>query len=187
MKRRGLIKNGVWTKQEHRLFLESLIKYGRNWMQMSKYIKGRSPSQCRSHAQKFMLKMSKLGLFLKQINKHPVETNDINYMPASDFNGDKFLQGYMRNDAFFTRSHLNTLKTGEFVKMDSKQNRNLKFQSACNLEGIKTKYPFQYCYRPKMETDLGINIFKKSYKDNLEHCFTIDQIRLICIEPVDNN
>ena len=126
MKRKGQIKNGVWTKQEHRIFLESLIKYGRNWPQISKIIKKRCPSQCRSHAQKFMLKMSKLGLFLKSINKHPNETNEINYLPSSDFNGDKFLQIYLRNDVFFTNSHLNTLKIGELLQMDSKFNRNLK-------------------------------------------------------------
>ena len=50
-------KNGRWTNEEHKLFIESIIKFGNDWKKVEKYIGTRSSTQARSHAQKFFEKM----------------------------------------------------------------------------------------------------------------------------------
>ena len=125
LKRNGQINYGKWTRQEHRLFLENLIKHGRNWLEISKGIKNRSPQQCRSHSQKFTLKMQKLGLFLKFVNKHPSESVSINYAPSKLFDGDKFLKLYMKDDQFFADTEINNLKKGELLVLNSVESKKV--------------------------------------------------------------
>ena len=49
--------SGRWTINEHKKFLEAIIKYGNDWKEVQKYIGTRSSSQARSHAQKFFIKL----------------------------------------------------------------------------------------------------------------------------------
>ncbi|CAN8063394.1 unnamed protein product [Agarophyton chilense] len=51
-----------WTEQEHERFKQSLELYGRNWEQCAKYIGTRRAQLVRSHAQKYLIKLWKLGL-----------------------------------------------------------------------------------------------------------------------------
>ena len=51
--------NGRWTSEEHRLFIEGLAKYGKDWKKIEDHIKSRDGAQIRSHAQKFFLRMTK--------------------------------------------------------------------------------------------------------------------------------
>lgn len=60
-----------WTAEEHRRFEESLELYGRNWEQCAKYIGTRRASLVRSHAQKHLIKLWKLG---KPLPKKLAET-----------------------------------------------------------------------------------------------------------------
>lgn len=53
------MEQGRWTNNEHRLFLEGLIKYGNEWKMVQKHIKSRSSTQARSHAQKFFIRIKK--------------------------------------------------------------------------------------------------------------------------------
>mmetsp|Transcript_30103 Transcript_30103/g.80825 ORF Transcript_30103/g.80825 Transcript_30103/m.80825 type:complete len:364 (+) Transcript_30103:95-1186(+) len=47
-----------WTSEEHRLFLEALEKYGpKNVKAISTYVRTRTPTQVRTHAQKYFLRM----------------------------------------------------------------------------------------------------------------------------------
>ena len=52
-----VLNEGKWTFDEHIKFIEALIKYGKRWKQVQKYINTRSSAQTRSHAQKFLLKL----------------------------------------------------------------------------------------------------------------------------------
>jgi SHAQKYF class myb-like DNA-binding protein len=56
--------NGRWTKEEHNRFIESIILYGNDWKKIQKYVKTRTSTQARSHAQKFLMKL-KNSEFLK--------------------------------------------------------------------------------------------------------------------------
>ena len=50
-------RNGFWFKCEHNKFIEALYLYNCNWLKMQLYIKDRTYSQIRSHAQKFYIKL----------------------------------------------------------------------------------------------------------------------------------
>lgn len=51
-----------WTKEEHTMFLDALKLYERDWKQIGEMIKTKSIIQIRSHAQKYFIKMGKMGL-----------------------------------------------------------------------------------------------------------------------------
>ena len=50
---------GRWTREEHKKFIEGIIKYGNNWKQIQEYVNTRTSTQARSHAQKFFEKIKK--------------------------------------------------------------------------------------------------------------------------------
>ena len=54
---------GRWTYEEHQKFIQGIIKYGLNWNLIHSNIKTRSKFQARSHAQKFLIKLSKNNIF----------------------------------------------------------------------------------------------------------------------------
>jgi SHAQKYF class myb-like DNA-binding protein len=53
------VKNGRWTDEEHVKFIEAIFIYGNEWKKVQNYLKTRTSSQARSHAQKFFLKLRK--------------------------------------------------------------------------------------------------------------------------------
>ena len=48
---------GLWTDEEHQQFLDGMEKYGREWRKVAEILPTRTPTQIRSHAQKFLLKL----------------------------------------------------------------------------------------------------------------------------------
>ena len=56
--------SGRWSQREHLLFVKGCLIYGNFWKKVKKYIKTRSCSQIRSHAQKYLYKLNK-KYFLK--------------------------------------------------------------------------------------------------------------------------
>lgn len=56
-KRIGEFNCGRWTEEEHRRFIEAIIKYGNNWKSVQAHVSTRSSAQARSHAQKFFYKI----------------------------------------------------------------------------------------------------------------------------------
>lgn len=56
--------SGRWTKEEHQIFLFCLHQYGREWKKIAEKIPTRTPAQIRSHAQKYLTKLSKKGQVL---------------------------------------------------------------------------------------------------------------------------
>ncbi|CAE7835938.1 RVE1, partial [Symbiodinium microadriaticum] len=71
---------GRWTPDEHRLFLEGIMLYGKDWKKMQPLIKTRSLVQIRTHAQKVFKKigLKKIGAGLKKggLTKEDVEDLD---------------------------------------------------------------------------------------------------------------
>lgn len=53
------LKTGRWTDEEHELFMEALLIYGKDWDQIELRVKTRDAQHCRSHAQKFFWKIVK--------------------------------------------------------------------------------------------------------------------------------
>ena len=51
--------NGRWSEDEHRRFLEATALYGSKWEKVKEHVQTRSARQIRSHAQKFIIRLSK--------------------------------------------------------------------------------------------------------------------------------
>ena len=51
--------NGRWSYEEHIRFLKGCLLFGNNWKKVENYVKSRTSSQIRSHAQKFLIKLNK--------------------------------------------------------------------------------------------------------------------------------
>ena len=51
------VSTGKWIPEEHNRLLEALKVYGNQWEKVRKYVKTRSASQIRSHAQKYFRKL----------------------------------------------------------------------------------------------------------------------------------
>eukprot|EP00598_Pedospumella_elongata_P010396 CAMPEP_0184999824 /NCGR_PEP_ID=MMETSP1098-20130426/66536_1 /TAXON_ID=89044 /ORGANISM="Spumella elongata, Strain CCAP 955/1" /LENGTH=289 /DNA_ID=CAMNT_0027526897 /DNA_START=32 /DNA_END=901 /DNA_ORIENTATION=+ len=93
---------GRWTPEEHRLFLEGIMLYGKDWKKMQPLIKSRSLVQIRTHAQKVFKKIGLKKAFLMGGNKK-AKTNVVNVnrdgdaapqrMDADEFDGDDTLVG----------------------------------------------------------------------------------------------
>ena len=55
--KKGILNEGRWSYEEHIKFIEALVKFGKNWKDVQKYVGTRTTAQARSHAQKFLLKL----------------------------------------------------------------------------------------------------------------------------------
>ena len=51
--------NGRWGRKEHLMFLGGCLQFGNNWKKVEAYVKTRTSTQIRSHAQKFIKKLEK--------------------------------------------------------------------------------------------------------------------------------
>ena len=54
-------KYNPWTEEEHKLFVEAVRKYGKNWQDIAEYVGTRMRNQIQSHA----------GVFMKQVKVNP--------------------------------------------------------------------------------------------------------------------
>ena len=85
-------KSGRWTLEEHTQFLKALDKFGMKWKKFRKIIKTRTPSQIRSHCQKFFKKLKnckdeELGIDFTLDNIHNMK-DVINHIKSVNENFD---------------------------------------------------------------------------------------------------
>ena len=64
----GKFRTGRWEIDEHKKFIEAIIKYGNDWKLVQKYICTRSSAQARSHAQKFFMKIKRSNILEKNFD-----------------------------------------------------------------------------------------------------------------------
>ncbi len=58
---------------EHQRFIEAILKYGNEWKNVQKYVRTRSSTQARSHAQKFFVKIKKTDLLDNTCNSNSIK------------------------------------------------------------------------------------------------------------------
>ena len=51
---------GRWSEEEHTRFLKGITLYGRNWVKVASFVKTRTSTQVRSHAQKHDMKQNEV-------------------------------------------------------------------------------------------------------------------------------
>ena len=51
--------HGRWTDEEHRLFIEGMTRFKKDWRSIERHIGTRTCSQIRSHAQKYFMRLEK--------------------------------------------------------------------------------------------------------------------------------
>lgn len=61
--RKSVYNIGRWSEEEHRRFIEAILKFGNDWKNVQRHIRTRSSTQSRSHSQKFFLKIKNYDLF----------------------------------------------------------------------------------------------------------------------------
>ena len=83
-------RNGRWTRSEHIRFLQALILYGRDWRAVQKYVRTRSSTQSRSHAQKFLAKIKRKGFSLKEFLDN-IDFDNLEKLSACDIGYDEEL------------------------------------------------------------------------------------------------
>ena len=69
-----VLKKGRWTEDEHSRFLESLMKFGKDWEKIEEYVGTRDILNIRAHAQKFL---SKLVKFIEKGEKRTGKDKDM--------------------------------------------------------------------------------------------------------------
>eukprot|EP01038_Epipyxis_sp_PR26KG_P004877 gene4877-6833_t len=79
----GEESTGRWTSEEHRLFLEGIMLYGKDWKKMQPLIKTRTLVQIRTHAQKVFKKIG-----LKKITSSAELRSKISSLPSEEYDED---------------------------------------------------------------------------------------------------
>jgi len=106
----GSYNCGRWQPDEHQRFVEAILKFGNEWKQVQKYVKTRSSSQARSHAQKFFYKLKKANLL------------DINI--ELDKNSIKTLHDFA--NSLDAEKYIDTVKALNHIAFDRNSNENLQ-------------------------------------------------------------
>ena len=115
--------SGRWHLNEHKKFLEAIIKFGNDWKKVEKYIGTRTSSQARSHAQKFFIK-------LKEEQKKLKISNEIDYSNSTIKSFHDALKSMTQD------KRENIIKELENVVFDSqiKRKRRNKLKNNCYSE-----------------------------------------------------
>ena len=112
---------GRWKSDEHKRFIDAIIRYGNNWRQVQKYVGTRSSTQTRSHAQKFFEKLKRSQLFKRE--KYDFSKNSL-----------KILHDIMKN--LPDKEYEITLKALQTLSYD--KNTNYEMKMDCKIIIIMT-------------------------------------------------
>lgn len=133
--------NGRWGKSEHIRFLGGCLQYGNNWKKVETYVRTRTSTQIRSHAQKYLKKLEKKYFSkgsLQNQNISPNESiieeistnnNNLDKNKENQNNTEEKKQENINNKENNTESNTNnnnnstqlfSLKNEEFITVDNK-------------------------------------------------------------------
>lgn len=120
---------GRWTLEEHKKFIEGLIKYGSFWKFIQKNITTRSPAQVRSHAQKFFL-MCKKKIVKNSgdimVNKSKIKEIFFNYFDKANIEDEQFYETIWELVNNFEMKSQTEKKSEKIFKIEKKTKKQNK-------------------------------------------------------------
>ncbi|KAE8798149.1 Myb-like protein G [Hordeum vulgare] len=83
-----------WSPEEHERFLDALLRFGRDWKKIEEHVRTKTAVQIRSHAQKYFLKVQRLGLAAGlPPPQHPSRRHAMSQQQISPADGTAVLHG----------------------------------------------------------------------------------------------
>ena len=134
--KRNLLKSsryGRWLFSEHFRFLKGVYLHGNKWEKVKEIVKTRSTVQIRSHAQKYLLKITKN--FKKRIDI--LMNNSNNNINKKDINIKNETKSFNKND---DSNSDNTIKTGSDEENNFNNNNNSQSINKVTLFSCKQFY-----------------------------------------------
>lgn len=168
--------SGRWSKEEHIKFVEAILKHGNEWKEVQKYVKSRSSTQARSHAQKFFLK-------LKKSDALNSTSQDIGISIQSLHN----ITNQMNVDDYFNT--LKVLHDAPYEKSKSKLKKSI-VHSLLNYENIhqNTHHPKRQLNHIETEkSDLMILAPEKKVEETADKTSIKDAHLALPYIPIENN
>jgi SHAQKYF class myb-like DNA-binding protein len=165
----GDVKNGRWTEEEHVKFIEAIFIYGNEWKKVQNYLKTRTSSQARSHAQKFFLKLRK-DLNLDSYYPGEKLPNDINDEKNKELVTLIFdhLKGLLFEKSENAEQCLLADKTGKLVRMlfnFCKNRERIQPLKSCDNKAVDKRRDNKVTLRqPMKKSKLGV-LFKVERDD----------------------
>ena len=163
---------GRWKSDEHKRFIDAIIRYGNNWRQVQKYVGTRSSTQTRSHAQKFFEKLKRSQLFKRE--KYDFSKNSL-----------KILHDIMKN--LPDKEYEITLKALQSLSYDKSTNVENENVLQNNITDSNINANFNENNNEKMNYDVNFNnIFSEDNKRNIKfsnqgYCFLESNNNKICM------
>ena len=118
--------NGRWAQNEHFRFLAGCLRYGNNWKKVETYVRTRTSTQIRSHAQKYLKKLEKKYIYHdltdNQLNEiSDKKNNHENSETVKDKEKDKISleENEIDTDKGNKNEQINDLKNDEYITVDN--------------------------------------------------------------------
>jgi SHAQKYF class myb-like DNA-binding protein len=135
-KRDGQYNVGRWTLEEHKKFIEALLKYGNDWKCVEKHVSSRSSTQARSHAQKFFVKIGKTQIEQLQLDFENNSLKSLNQL-ATHLSNEQMSKAIKQLNKMAFEKKFESKKL-EKKQIQEKRLKKLKFHKICNPAESKT-------------------------------------------------
>lgn len=158
--------NGRWGRKEHIKFLGGCLQYGNNWKKVEAYVKTRTSTQIRSHAQKF----------LKKLEKKFCSTQNPN-ISSYDSVSEELI-----NNNILTQNKENQVKSEEKKQENIKINENIQEENNTNKENNQIfSLKNEEIMTVENKTKLSDDVIKKLVEELPKPGFNIEIVEKIIL------
>ena len=159
--------NGRWEKTEHLRFLAGCLLYKNNWKKVETYVRTRTSTQIRSHAQKYLKKLEKKYFSKDYRNISPTDS-----LLMDDINNDIIKKDINNNNNDINNNVENKDKIIENEKNEEKKEENINNNNNMELDEI---------IKENKEFKLSEDKIKKLVEDLQKENFNVESVERIII------
>ena len=163
--------NGRWEHSEHIRFLGGCLQFGNNWKKVETYVKTRTSTQIRSHAQKYLNKLQK-----KYFNNNSFSFSNLNNSKhlenrTNNFNNNEEINNINSNNGNENLGGIIEYNNSRDKIMDIQEN-DIKMNQRYKLNEEKLKQLLSDLTKPNFDIEivekiiLKIFCFHKKYDNN---------------------